>query len=146
MILILNGPNLNWIGKREPEIYGNDPLGVYLKQFGNGVKIQFNNIEGEIINVLQEAEGNNNISAIILNAGAYSHTSLAIADTIRAMKKVVISVHISNVFNREAERHKDLVSAACSGFVGGFGLLSYDIAIMSLTKILPELSQEAKTI
>lgn len=134
MILILNGPNLNWVGKREPDIYGNLSLKEYLKGFGSVVSVQFSNIEGEIINALQEAEYNDAISAVILNAGGYSHTSIAIADTIRAMKKPVVSVHISNIFDREFERHKDLVSAACSGFIGGFGLRSYDLAVHALSE------------
>ena len=134
MILILNGPNLNWIGKREPDIYGTLSLEEYLKGFGSAVTVHFSNIEGEIINVLQEAEYNDAISAVVLNAGGYSHTSIAIADTIRAMKKPVISVHITNIFDRESERHKDLVSAACSGFIGGFGLRSYDLAVHALSE------------
>ena len=135
MILILNGPNLNWIGKREPDLYGTLSLEEYLKGFGSAVTVHFSNIEGDIINALQEAEYNHDISAVILNAGGYSHTSIAIADTIRAMKKPVISVHISNIFDRESERHKDLVSAACSGFIGGFGLRSYDLAVHALSDI-----------
>ena len=135
MILILNGPNLNWVGKREPDIYGTISLEEYLKGFGSAVTVHFSNIEGDIINVLQEAEYNDAISAVILNAGGYSHTSIAIADTIRAMKKPVISVHITNIFDRESERHKDLVSAACSGFIGGFGLRSYDLAVHALSDI-----------
>ena len=135
MILILNGPNLNWVGKREPDLYGTLSLDDYLKGFGSAVTVHFSNIEGEIINALQEAEYNNDISAIILNAGGYSHTSIAIADTIRAMKKPVVSVHISNIFDRESERHKDLVSAACTGFIGGFGLRSYDLAVHALSEM-----------
>ena len=135
MILILNGPNLNWVGKREPDIYGTLSLEEYLKGFGSAVTVHFSNIEGEIINVLQEAEYNDAISAVVLNAGGYSHTSIAIADTIRAMKKPVISVHITNIFDRESERHKDLVSAACSGFIGGFGLRSYDLAVHALSEM-----------
>ena len=132
MILILNGPNLNWVGKREPDIYGTLSLEEYLKGFESAVTVHFSNIEGDIINALQDAEYNHDISGVILNAGGYSHTSIAIADTIRAMKKPVISVHITNIFDRESERHKDLVSAACSGFIGGFGLRSYDLAVHAL--------------
>jgi 3-dehydroquinate dehydratase II len=135
MILILNGPNLNWVGKREPDIYGTLSLEEYLKGFGSAVTVHFSNIEGDIINALQDAEYNHDISGVILNAGGYSHTSIAIADTIRAMKKPVISVHITNIFDRESERHKDLVSAACTGFIGGFGLRSYDLAVHALSEI-----------
>ena len=134
MILILNGPNLNWVGKREPDIYGTLSLEEYLKGFGSAVTVHFSNIEGDIINSLQDAEYNHDISGVILNAGGYSHTSIAIADTIRAMKKPVVSVHISNIFDRESERHKDLVSAACTGFIGGFGLRSYDLAVHALSE------------
>ena len=135
MILILNGPNLNWVGKREPDLYGTLSLEEYLKGFESAVTVHFSNIEGDIINALQDAEYNHDISGVILNAGGYSHTSIAIADTIRAMKKPVISVHITNIFDRESERHKDLVSAACSGFIGGFGLRSYDLAVHALSDI-----------
>ena len=135
MILILNGPNLNWVGKREPDIYGTLSLEEYLKGFGSAVTVHFSNIEGDIINALQDAEYNHDISGVILNAGGYSHTSIAIADTIRAMKKPVVSVHISNIFDRESERHKDLVSAACTGFIGGFGLQSYDLAVHALSEM-----------
>ena len=134
MILILNGPNLNWVGKREPSIYGTLSLDEYLKGFGSAATVHFSNIEGDIINALQDAEYNHDISGVILNAGGYSHTSIAIADTIRAMKKPVVSVHITNIFDRESERHKDLVSAACSGFIGGFGLRSYDLAVHALSE------------
>ena len=135
MILILNGPNLNWVGKREPDIYGTLSLEEYLKGFESAVTVHFSNIEGDIINALQDAEYNHDISGVILNAGGYSHTSIAIADTIRAMKKPVVSVHISNIFDRESERHKDLVSAACPGFIGGFGLRSYDLAVHALSEM-----------
>ena len=135
MILILNGPNLNWVGKREPDLYGTLSLEEYLKGFDSAVTVHFSNIEGELINALQKAEYNDTISAVILNAGGYSHTSIAIADTIRAMKKPVVSVHISNIFDRESDRHKDLVSAACTGFIGGFGLRSYDLAVHALSEM-----------
>ena len=135
MILILNGPNLNWVGKREPDLYGTLSLDEYLKGFGSAVTVHFSNIEGEIINALQDAEHNHDISGVILNAGGYSHTAIAIADTIRAMKKPVVSVHITNIFNRESERHKDLVSAACSGLISGFGLRSYDLAVHALSEM-----------
>jgi len=90
------------------------------------------NIEGEIINLLQAAEKNPNTIGVIINAGGYSHTSVAISDTIRAMSKKVIAVHISNTFDREVERHKDLVAAASDGFIGGFGLDGYRLALVSL--------------
>ena len=129
-VLIINGPNLNWVGKREPDVYGSQSLVVYLEGLGDSVEVVFTNLEGEIINLLQEAEENPKYKGIIINAGGYSHTSIAIADTIRAMSKPIVSVHISNVFNRETHRHTDLVASACMGFVGGFGLRSYEIALL----------------
>ena len=145
-ILIINGPNLNWVGTREPEVYGNQNLEEYLNSLAKelatrnqkpGTRNQQlettqSNIEGEIINQLQNAETDNNVVGVIINAGGYSHTSVAIADTIRAMSKKVIAVHISNTFDRDVERHKDLVAAASDGFIGGFGLDGYRLALVSL--------------
>ena len=136
MILIINGPNLNWVGKREPEIYGNVSLEAYLQQLGPGVKSVFTNLEGAIIDFLQEAEDDAEMKGIIINAGGYSHTSVAISDTVKAMTKPVIAVHISNTFSRESERHKDLVAASSTGFIGGFGLDSYRIAFQAMQSIL----------
>ena len=138
-ILIINGPNLNWVGTREPEVYGNQNLEEYLNSLAKELatsnqKLEStqSNIEGEIINQLQNAETDNNVVGVIINAGGYSHTSVAIADTIRAMSKKVIAVHISNTFDRDVERHKDLVAAASDGFIGGFGLDGYRLALVSL--------------
>ena len=145
-ILIINGPNLNWVGTREPEVYGSQNLEEYLNSLAKelatsdqkpGTRNQQlettqSNIEGEIINQLQNAETDNNVVGVIINAGGYSHTSVAIADTIRAMSKKVIAVHISNTFDRDIERHKDLVAAASDGFIGGFGLDGYRLALVSL--------------
>ena len=136
MILIINGPNLNWVGRREPDLYGSDSLEEYLNQFAPLVRAVFTNIEGEIINYLQSAEDDLQINGVIINAGGYSHTSLAIADTIRGMAKPVIAVHISNTFDREMERHCDLVAASCKGFIGGFGLRSYDVALSAIDTLL----------
>ena len=138
-ILIINGPNLNWVGTREPEVYGNQNLEEYLnslaKELATSNQVlaaEQSNLEGEIINLLQAAEKNPNTIGVIINAGGYSHTSVAIADTIRAMSKKVIAVHISNTFDRDIERHKDLVAAASDGFIGGFGLDGYRLALVSL--------------
>jgi len=145
-ILIINGPNLNWVGTREPEVYGNQNLEEYLNSLAKELATRSqkpetrnqqlettqSNIEGEIINQLQNAETDNNVVGVIINAGGYSHTSVAIADTIRAMSKKVIAVHISNTFDRDVERHKDLVAAASDGFIGGFGLDGYRLALVSL--------------
>lgn len=138
-ILIINGPNLNWVGTREPEVYGNQNLEEYLnslaKELATSNQVlaaEQSNLEGEIINLLQAAEKNPNTIGVIINAGGYSHTSVAISDTIRAMSKKVIAVHISNTFDRDIERHKDLVAAASDGFIGGFGLDGYRLALVSL--------------
>ena len=145
-ILIINGPNLNWVGIREPEVYGNQNLEEYLNSLAKELatsnqqpatsnqqlETTQSNIEGEIINQLQDAETDTNVVGVIINAGGYAHTSVAIADTIRAMSKKVIAVHISNTFDREVERHKDLVAAASDGFIGGFGVFSYRLAIVAL--------------
>ena len=138
-ILIINGPNLNWVGTREPEVYGNQNLEEYLNSLAKELATsnqmlaaEQSNLEGEIINLLQAAEKNPNTIGIIINAGGYSHTSVAISDTIRAMSKKVIAVHISNTFDRDIERHKDLVAAASDGFIGGFGLDGYRLALVSL--------------
>jgi len=138
-ILIINGPNLNWVGTREPEVYGDQNLKEYLNSLAKELATRNqqlettqSNIEGEIINQLQNAETDNNVVGVIINAGGYSHTSVAIADTIRAMSKKVIAVHISNTFDRDVERHKDLVAAASDGFIGGFGLDGYRLALVSL--------------
>ena len=145
-ILIINAPNLNWVGTREPEVYGSQNLEEYLNSLAKELAISDqepgtrnqtlettqSNIEGEIINLLQAAEKNPNTTGVIINAGGYSHTSVAISDTIRAMSKKVIAVHISNTFDRDIERHKDLVAAASDGFIGGFGLDGYRLALVSL--------------
>ena len=145
-ILIINGPNLNWVGTREPEVYGNQNLEEYLNSLtkelatrsqkpetrNQKLETTQSNIEGEIINQLQDAETDTNVVGVIINAGGYAHTSVAIADTIRAMSKKVIAVHISNTFDREVERHKDLVAAASDGFIGGFGLDGYRLAVVAL--------------
>ncbi len=138
-ILIINGPNLNWVGTREPDVYGSQNLEEYLNSLvkeletrNQQLETTQSNIEGEIINQLQNAETDTHIMGVIINAGGYSHTSVAIADTIRAMSKKVIAVHISNTFDRDARRHKDLVAAASDGFIGGFGLEGYRLALVSL--------------
>lgn len=130
-ILIVNGPNLNLLGKREPHIYGNesfeDHLNALIMQFKN-LEISYfqSNVEGELINALQNAD----VNGIVLNAGGYTHTSVALADCIAAISTPVVEVHISNVFKREKERHISLISAACVGSISGFGLKSYDLALM----------------
>ena len=133
-VIIINGPNLNLLGIREKNIYGNESFESYYEnltfKFPN---IQFDfyqsNIEGEIINKLQEAGFSYN--GIILNAAAYTHTSLAIADAVKAIKTPVVEVHISNIFSREKIRHNSLIAPHCVGSISGFGLKSYELAVRS---------------
>lgn len=135
--LIINGPNLNLIGRREPEIYGSRPLDVYLEALAAdhpGVEIECfqSNHEGAIIDRLQLADGEG-IKGIILNAGAYTHTSLAIADAIAAISVPVVEVHISNIYSREpAERRRSLLSGVCRGVIAGLGLDVYRLGLEAL--------------
>ena len=134
-IQIINGPNLNLLGTREKDIYGEITFEEYLKllheHYGN-IKIDYyqSNVEGEIINKLHETGFS--YDGIILNAGGYTHTSVAIADAIKAIKSPVVEVHISNVFAREEYRHKSLIASECIGSISGFGLDSYRLALESL--------------
>jgi len=132
-ILIINGPNLNLIGQREPKLYGNDSFLEFLeslKREFEQIQIYYfqSNIEGEIINRLHKTL-NEQIDGIILNAGAYTHYSIAIRDAIKAIKIPVIEVHISNIYSREEFRQKSVISAVCIGSITGFGLQSYKLAI-----------------
>src|SRR5882672_799794 len=133
-LAIINGPNLNLLGKRETEIYGNSSFESYL----TGLKKKFplveldyfqSNVEGELINKLHETGFS--FDGIIINAGAYTHTSIAIADAIAAIKTPVIEVHISNIFSREDFRHISYLGAKCKGSISGFGLKGYALALMS---------------
>ena len=133
-ILIINGPNLNLLGKREPEVYGNKSFETYLEELKTlfpEFRLEYfqSNSEGEIIDKLHLAGFT--ADGIILNAGAYTHTSLAIADAVRAIQTSVIEVHISNVFARESYRHHSYLSEAAKGCIIGFGLNSYKLALES---------------
>lgn len=133
-ILIINGPNLNLLGKREPTIYGNNTFEDYLEQLREKypqceISYYQSNIEGELINKIHEVGFT--YDGIILNAGAYTHTSIALHDAIKAVTTPVIEVHISNVHAREPFRHVSMISAACKGVVIGFGLESYRLALES---------------
>ena len=134
-ILIMNGPNLNLLGVREPGIYGDSSFEVYLpklkERFPN-VELEYyqSNIEGEMINKLQEVGFT--YDGVVLNAGAYTHTSVALHDCIRSLRFPVIEVHISNVHTREEFRHHSFISAACKGVICGFGLDSYRLAVSAL--------------
>jgi 3-dehydroquinate dehydratase-2 len=128
-LLIVNGPNLNLIGQRENEIYGNESFDTYLDKLKarKDAEIEYfqSNVEGELINSLQESKHD----GIILNAGGYTHTSVALRDCIKAIKVSVVEVHISNITDREEFRHTSLISPVVDGCIFGFGLLSYDLAI-----------------
>jgi 3-dehydroquinate dehydratase-2 len=130
---IINGPNLNLIGLREPEIYGSVSLDKYLESlkimFGKRSEITYfqSNVEGEMIDALHQMGFS--YDGIIINAGGYSHTSIALADAIKAIPSRVICVHISNTFKRGGERSADLVAAASDGIIIGFGLDSYRLAM-----------------
>lgn len=136
-VLIINGPNLNLLGVREPGIYGNSSMEAYLEtlrsRFPNyNIEYFQSNHEGEIIDKLHEVGFDETLKGIILNAGAYTHTSLAIADAISAIKIPVIEVHISNVHAREEVRHHSMISGVCRGVIAGFGLDSYRLGIEAI--------------
>ena len=133
-IQIINGPNLNLLGVREPSVYGSTSFDDFLPRLRAcfpDVQIDYfqSNIEGELINKLQAVGFQ--CDGIVLNAGAYTHTSIALADCIRAISAPVVEVHISNVHQREAFRHQSMIAAACRGVICGFGLDSYRLAIES---------------
>lgn len=135
-ILIMNGPNLNLLGQREPGIYGSgtmDDCLNTLRALHPRVEIVYyqSNIEGELINRLQAAM-NEHIDGVVLNAGAYTHTSIALHDAIRSVNFPVIEVHISNVHQREDFRHHSMISPACKGVICGFGLNSYRLGVEAI--------------
>ncbi|MDR2906686.1 MAG: type II 3-dehydroquinate dehydratase [Bacteroidales bacterium] len=131
-ITIINGPNLNLLGVREPEMYGNQTFEDYFKElqakFQNVELTYFqSNVEGEIINKLHEVGFSRD--GIVLNAAGYTHTSVSMADAVKSITTPVIEVHISNVYAREAFRHKSLIAPNCKGIITGLGLKVYDLAI-----------------
>jgi len=133
-ISIINGPNLNLLGKREPEVYGNQTFEDYfntLKEKFPAIELTYfqSNIEGELINKIQELGFS--YDGIILNAGAYTHTSIGIGDAIKAITTPVIEVHISNTFSRETFRHQSYISGNAKGVILGFGMKSYELALLS---------------
>lgn len=138
-ILIINGPNLNMLGRREPGIYGNSSFDNYLPELRRrfpDIEIEYyqSNIEGELIDKMQERGfgGESAADGIVLNAGAYTHTSIALQDCIRSLCCPVVEVHISNVHRREEFRHSSMISCACTGVICGFGLDSYRLAVSYL--------------
>lgn len=136
-IQIINGPNLNLLGTREPGIYGSRSFADYLSALSTrypDVQIDYyqSNIEGCLIDKMQQTGFS--YDGIVLNAGAYTHTSVALQDCIRSLRCPVVEVHISNVHKREEFRHKSMISCACLGVIAGFGLDSYRLAIEALTR------------
>jgi 3-dehydroquinate dehydratase-2 len=133
-ISIINGPNLNLLGKREPEVYGSQTFEDYfntLKEKYPQIELSYyqSNIEGELIDKIQEFGFS--YDGIILNAGAYTHTSIGIGDTIKGITTPVVEVHISNTFSRESFRHQSYISGNAKGVILGFGMRSYELAILS---------------
>jgi 3-dehydroquinate dehydratase-2 len=133
-IIIINGPNLNLLGKREPEIYGNTTFTDYFKELKlkfTSLELEYyqSNIEGELIDKIQEVGFS--YDGIILNAAAYTHTSIGIGDAVKAITTPVIEVHISNTFSREEFRHQSYISPNVKGIIIGFGLKSYELALQS---------------
>ena len=131
-IVILNGPNLNLLGKREPEIYGAQGFDDYLPMLsqafpGHELIYAQTNVEGELINLLHEHGFS--AAGIILNAGAYTHTSVGIGDAVRAIETPVVEVHISNTYAREDFRHRSFIAPHAAGVIVGFGLKVYDLAL-----------------
>ena len=133
-LLIVNGPNLNLIGQREEEIYGKESFQAFYDELNSKTEVldyYQSNIEGELINALQAS----NHDGIIINAGGYTHTSVAIRDCVKAIKIPVVEVHISNIMERETFRHVSLISEVAEGCIFGFGLKSYDLAIDYFQKV-----------
>ncbi len=141
LVYVLNGPNLNMLGVREPEIYGTETLtGLRARtervaaRHGLAVDFRQSNIEGEIVNWVQEARGKAN--GIIMNAGAYTHTSVAILDALQAVGLPVVEVHLSNIFRRDEFRQHSYVSLAATGVICGLGAKGYELAIEAMANIL----------
>ena len=137
-ILVINGPNLNLLGKREPEKYGSQSLWDVesgLKKKFPDIKFEFyqSNVEGELVNFLQKGI-EAMVDGIILNAGGYTHTSVAIRDAVAAVKVPVIEVHLTNTQAREEFRHTSLIAPVCKGTIAGFGVLSYELAVRALAE------------
>ena len=137
-ILIMNGPNLNLLGQREPSIYGTGTMETYvaeLRKLYPEVELEYfqSNVEGLMID-RRQATLRDGTNGVVLNAGAYTHTSIALGDCIRSLACPVVEVHISNVYQREEYRHRSMISAACKGIIAGFGLRSYRLGIEALLR------------
>ena len=133
-IQIINGPNLNLLGKREPDVYGNESFEIFFQNLTQSFAAELHyfqsNVEGELVNKLQEVGFS--FDGIILNAGAYTHTSVAIHDAIGAISTPVVEVHISNIYAREEFRHVSLITSKCAGLITGFGLQGYALGLIYL--------------
>lgn len=148
LVYVLNGPNLNMLGVREPEIYGTETLAdlrVRTEKAAakNGISVDFrqSNIEGEIVNWVQEARGK--ASGIIINAGGYTHTSVAILDALQAVGLPVVEVHLSNIFRRDEFRQHSYISLAATGVICGLGAKGYELAIEAMANILNKTASKA---
>ena len=142
-ILVLNGPNLNLLGTREPDIYGTETLAdierqarARAKALGLAIDFRQSNTEGELVDWIQEARGT--MAGIVINAGAYTHTSIAILDALQASDLPVVEVHLSNIFARETFRHHSYVSQVATGLVCGFGGLGYSLALEAIARLIAE--------
>jgi len=148
-ILVLNGPNLNMLGVREPAVYGAETLAdvrrrteARAKALGLAVDFRQSNSEGELVTWIQEAR--ESAAGIIINAGAYTHTSIAILDALNAAERPVIELHLSNVFRRESFRHQSYVSAAAQGVICGFGPKGYELAVEAMADLLARAAPAGK--
>jgi 3-dehydroquinate dehydratase II len=142
-ILVLNGPNLNLLGTREPDIYGTETLDdierqsrAQAKALGLGIEFRQSNYEGELVDWIQDAR--QDMAGILINAGAYTHTSIAILDALKASGLPVVEVHLSNIFGRETFRHQSYVSFAATGLVCGFGGLGYSLALEAIARLIAD--------
>lgn len=140
-VLVLNGPNLNMLGLREPEIYGSESLadieaacGKRAKSLGLRLTFRQSNDEGELVTWVQEARGSQ--AALIVNAGALTHTSVALLDALKALEMPVVELHLSNIFAREAFRHHSYISLAADGIICGFGAQGYELALDAVNRLL----------
>lgn len=140
-VLVLNGPNLNMLGVREPEIYGRATLAdiesgcqKHAEALGLGVEFRQSNSEGELVTWVQEARGS--ADAIVINAGAFTHTSVALLDALSMFGKPIIELHLSNIYAREEFRHRSYVSPAASGIICGFGASGYELALDAVKRML----------
>ena len=145
-VTVIQGPNLNMLGLREQNIYGpmklediHEQMQAFAKQANIEIEFFQSNLEGEIVDKIQECLGES--QGIIINAGAYTHTSIAIADAIRAVQIPTVEVHISNIYAREEYRHKSMIAPYCAGQITGFGPFTYHLAMVAMSQILQEVQQ-----